>query len=339
MNIRFWWTTHPAQQRAPWPLYVCMILLAALSSGYSKMSAAAVTIALPIRINSAPVLIASSRGLFKKSGLDVVSQPFLLGRDALQSLLDGKAELALAAETPVMLALLGGRDISILAGIYHGRRTVAILTRNDRGINQLADLKGKSIGVTKGTNHAYFLAAMLSVSGIPGKAVRTMYSQPEAIIGNFKDGKLDAAVVFEPFLAVVEAQMGASVRKFYGEDIYAFRYLLVGRTSYVEANPNEVRRFLGAVAQANRMIRDEPLVTRRLVGEAIKENQAIMTKLWNPEEYVLSLDQALLLTLEDQSRWALEEGLVKSRPMPDFLQSIKYQHLEAVLPSAVKLRR
>lgn len=69
----------------------CALLLCLFWVGLATpvKATAAVTIALPMRINSAAVFIADSRGLFKKAGVDLVSQPFMLGRDALQSLLDG----------------------------------------------------------------------------------------------------------------------------------------------------------------------------------------------------------------------------------------------------------
>ncbi len=76
---------------------------------------APVTIAVPQMINSAPMLVAVQQGLFKETGVNVVSQPFVIGRDALQSVLDGKADLALVADTPVMFATLAGADVSILA--------------------------------------------------------------------------------------------------------------------------------------------------------------------------------------------------------------------------------
>ncbi len=52
-------------------------------------------------ISFALVLIAADAGYFREAGLDVVFQTHTSGRDALAAALDGKADLATAAETPL----------------------------------------------------------------------------------------------------------------------------------------------------------------------------------------------------------------------------------------------
>ena len=67
-----------------------------------------VTIAVPQLLNSAPMFVANAQGLFEKAGANVVNQPVLIGLDALKSMLAGKADLALVADTPVVSATLAG---------------------------------------------------------------------------------------------------------------------------------------------------------------------------------------------------------------------------------------
>ncbi len=294
-----------------------------------------VTIAVPMQINSALMLVASGQGLFLKAGVDVVSQPFELGKDALNSMLEGKADLAVVADTPFVFALLGGADIAMLAGISQARRALAIVARSDRGINKIQDLHGKSLGVTMGTNLPYFLDAMLQANGVPGDKVNLTDLRMDAGISAFKDGRIDAAVVYQPYLAKLQAEMGKHIKVFYGEDVYAFRFILVGKPSYIDSHPQEVQRVLIALIAANRVIRDHPVEARLAVGEALKINDATMAQLFEPEDYSVSLDQAMLLALDDQTRWAMQKGLVAPRPMPNYLKFMKYQDLEAVLPTAV----
>ena len=296
-----------------------------------------VTIAVPTQINSALVHVASGQGLFLKAGVDVVNQPFELGKDALKSMLDGKADLAVVADTPVMFALLGGADIAMLAGISQVRRALAIVARSDGGIKQIQDLRGKSVGVTMGTNMPYFLDAMLQAHGVPGDKVNVTDLRTDALISAFKAGQIDAVVVFQPFLAELEAEMGERIKVFHGEDVYAFRFMLVGKPSYIDRHPQEVRRVLSALIAANQAILANPVAARHAVGKASGIDDATMVKLFEPEDYAVSLNQAMLLALDDQTRWAMQKGLVAPGPMPNYLNFMKYQHLEAVLPTAVTI--
>ncbi len=327
---------------------IVLLLLAALAVGVvtflalrssvtSTVAVPKVSIAVPMQINSALMLVASGQGLFLKAGVDVASQPFDLGKDALKSVLDGKADLAVVADTPIMFALLGGADIAMLAGISQSRRALGIVAHRDRGIKQIQDLKGKSIGVTKGTNQTYFLDAMLQVHGIPSDKVTETDLRTDAGISAFKDGRIDAVVVYQPFLAKLEAEMGDRIKVFYGEDVYAFRFMLVGKPSYIDSHPQEVRGVLRALIAANQVIRANPIEARRSVGDALKIDDAIMVQLFEPEDYAVSLDEAMLLAMDDETRWAMKKGLVESRPMPNYLNFMKYQDLEAVLPTAVTI--
>lgn len=296
-----------------------------------------VTIAVPTQISSALVHVASGQGLFLKAGVDVVSQPFELGKDALKAVLDGKADLAVVADTPVMFALLGGDDIAMLAGISQGRRALAIVAHPDRGINQIKDLRGKSVGLTMGTNLTYFLDAMLQVQGVPSDQVNLVDLRTDAAISAFRESRIDAAVVYQPFLARLEAEMGDRIKVFYGEDVYAYRFFLVGKPSYIDGHPEVVHRVLSALIAANQAMLADPVEARRVVGHAVKIDDATMAKVFDPEDYAVSLDQAMLLALDDQSRWAMQKGLVAPVPMPNYLNAMKYKPLEAVLPAAVTI--
>jgi ABC-type nitrate/sulfonate/bicarbonate transport system substrate-binding protein len=296
-----------------------------------------VVLALPTQINSAPAIVAMAQGLFKKAGVEVINQPFLLGKEALKSVLDGKADLAVVADTPFMFAVLGGKDIAMIAGISQARRALAVVTRNDRGITGIKDLLGKSVAVTKGTNLPYFFDAMLQVHGMVSTSVNQLDFKVDEGIAAFKTGKVDALVVFQPFLAQLEASMGDQIKVFYGEDVYAFRFLLVGKPAYIDSHPEEIQRILKALLAANQSIRADPSVARHAVGEVIKVSDVVMAKLFDPEDYVLSLDQAMLLALDDQTRWAMQQGLVKTTAVPNYLNFIRHTALDSVMPGAVKI--
>lgn len=298
-----------------------------------------VTIAVPMQISSAAAIVASSQGLFKNNGVEVVSLPFTLGRDALQSVLDGHADLALVADTPLMFALIGGAPITILAGVAQDRHSLAVVGRKDHGVAQLQDLQGKSVGLSLGTNLTYFLDAMLQVHGIPSESVRLVDLQTPDITKALLAGNIDAAVLYQPFLAEVEKKMGDRIGLFYGEDIYSYRFYLTGKTAYIDAHPQEIARVLSGLIAAKKSIQSDPVAARNLVADAIKVEHETIAKIFDPDAYMVSLDQAMLLTMDDQTRWAMKRGLVKAGPIPNYLNSIKYQHLEAVSPGAVTMVR
>ncbi len=59
----------------------------------------------------------------------------------------------------------------------------------------------------------------------------------------------------------------------------------------------------------------------------------------NAFSYHVSLDQTLLITLEDETRWAMKNKLTDKTAMPNYADYIHVDSLMAVKPEAVKLKR
>jgi NitT/TauT family transport system substrate-binding protein len=80
----------------------------------------------------------------------------------------------------------------------------------------------------------------------------------------------------------------------------------------------------------------KPALAREQVGKVVKAGEEIMARVFDPQDFVLELDQAMLLALDDQTRWAMKHGLVPKGAVPNYLKAIKYKNLEAVDAGAVK---
>ena len=64
-----------------------------------------------------------------------------------------------------------------------------------------------------------------------------------------------------------------------------------------------------------------------------------LRELWAPETFIVTLDQSLVLALEDESRWAMKNGLVGGTKVPNYLNFIYFDGLESVKPKAVRILR
>ncbi|MGO9614513.1 MAG: nitrate ABC transporter substrate-binding protein, partial [Dissulfurispiraceae bacterium] len=76
-----------------------------------------------------------------------------------------------------------------------------------------------------------------------------------------------------------------------------------------------------------------------LVAEFTKVDKVTIDEIWEIVTPVVRLDQALLVDLEDQTRWVLKNNLAKRSDMPNYLDFIYVDGLQAVKPEAVRLVR
>ena len=113
---------------------------------------------------STSLYVANEKGFFKDEGLDVSFQVYPSGHLALADMLDDKSDLATATETPIARAALNGRPVAVAATIAEISRGIELIARKERGIARVEDLKGKTVGVTRGSNAEFFLHVLLTTS-------------------------------------------------------------------------------------------------------------------------------------------------------------------------------
>jgi NitT/TauT family transport system substrate-binding protein len=64
-----------------------------------------------------------------------------------------------------------------------------------------------------------------------------------------------------------------------------------------------------------------------------------MDTVWQQNQFTLSLDQSLVLAMEDEARWMIKNNLTTERQVPNFLDYIHEDGLKAVKPELVNIIR
>ena len=113
-----------------------------------------------------------------------------------EAIASGQIDLAVHFSGPVILALDRGTKVTMLAGVHVG--CFELFAKG--GINSVADLKGKSVGVSELRSGPHvFLSAMASLVGLdPAKDINWVTSVEPKPIELFLDGKVDAFLGFPP---------------------------------------------------------------------------------------------------------------------------------------------
>jgi NitT/TauT family transport system substrate-binding protein len=298
-----------------------------------------ITIAYTTASNGILTYIAFVKGYFTEAGLDATPQPHAFGKMALNAVIEGKADLGTVADTPIMFAVMAGRKIMVLAVIQTSNRNEAIVARQDRGIVKPSDLKGKSIGIVLGTASDFFADAFLNAHGIDRKQVKIIDMKPEEMAAALGTGKVDAVSIWNPGLIQLQRELGNNGRTFYGENLYTSTFCVAAWQDFVAKNPEAIKKVLRALIKAEAFVQQHHEESRRLVAEFIKTDKAYLDEIWGLYDYRVILDQALLVNLEDQTRWAMKYRLTASKDMPNYLDFIYVDGLRAVKPEAVKIIR
>ncbi len=298
-----------------------------------------ITIAYSATPESALAQVAQVQGYYLQEGLDAVSQMYPYGKIALQAVIEGKADFATVAETPVMFAIMRGEKISIIATIVTSRKNNVIIARRDKGIFAPRDLKGRKIAATFGTISEFFMDAFLVTQGISRKDMKVINLGPEEQREAITRGDVDAISTFIPFTFDVQKQLGDAGITFHNEEIYMQTFNIVATQEYVRMNPRKVKKMLEALVKAEEFVRTHQEEAKKIVANFSRLDMAIINGVWADENFEVTLDQSLLLAMEDESQWAIKSRLIGQTRMPNYLEFIYRDGLESVKPKAVRILR
>ncbi|KKK51926.1 hypothetical protein LCGC14_3110050, partial [marine sediment metagenome] len=103
---------------------------------------------------------------FEEEGIDLEIKQFGSGKASFLAMLKGESvDISAVADTPIVFSSFNREDFQILAGMYTSYDD-KVIARKDKGINSIADLQGKKVGLTKGTNAQFVLDLLLNYKGI-----------------------------------------------------------------------------------------------------------------------------------------------------------------------------
>lgn len=196
-----------------------------------------ITIAYSTAPNALLMAIALAKGYFSEEGLDATSQPHPFGKPALQAVIEGKADIATAGDTPIVFAVMEGRKITTLAAIQISNRDNAIVANRERGIARPSDLKGKTIGLTLGTTGHFFADSFLLMQGIDEKQVKIINLKPDEMAEALDTGKVDAVSTWNPALMQAKKKLGSKGIIFFDESIATEIFCVAAGQEYVKKIP------------------------------------------------------------------------------------------------------
>lgn len=285
------------------------------------------------------VQVAQANGFFVDERLEVTTRRYPYGKIALQEVLAGRADFATAAETPVMFAIMGGEKIAIVATIMTSTMGHAVVARKARGIGTVADLKGKKIAATTGTTSQFFLENLLLAYGVSRSEVEIVDVKAEAIPEVLSRGGVDAIAAFAPYTILAQKKLGAEAIVFKNADVYRYTFNIVAKQEFIRKNPATVERLLRALVRSEDFVRQNPAAAQKIVGDFIGLGTDLFHNIWYDQTYAVTLDQPLVLALEDESRWAVKNRLTAAATMPNYLNYIYLDGLRSVKPDAVRILR
>jgi NitT/TauT family transport system substrate-binding protein len=284
--------------------------------------------------------IAQDQNFFGENGLHVTPRRYDTGVSSLDGMLNGEADLAVGTnEFPLVGRALQQAEIRTIGSIARSE-FIYLVGRRDRGIQQAADLKGKRVGTTFRTIAHFFLGRFLELNGMNMDDITLVeVKTPEEWVNAVVNGDIDAVITAQPHANAARDRLGANAIVWSVQSQQPLQTQVISTNQWIKEHPDLVIRFLRSLALAEEYAILHPAEAKEIVREQISVEAAYMDTVWSQNQFLLSLDQALIVAMEDEARWMIENGLTAEKQVPDFLDYIYLDGLQAVKPEAVNIIR
>jgi NitT/TauT family transport system substrate-binding protein len=242
---------------------------------------AATKAAVPLRvayssISGAGVVtwLAVDKGLFAKNNLDV-ELIYVAGSQAMQSLLSGTTPIGIQGIEPVFRVNAHGSDTVMILGMVT-KPPFSIVVRPE--IKDYRELKGKPMGITRyGSATDMLLRLSLEKWGFkPEVDVPILQMGGVPIFAGMQSRKIVGGPLSLPTLARAR-QEGYRELADVAELVPEYQVAgVVTRRAYIKQNPEVVRGFVKAIAEAMVLFRYDPESVAKVMKERLKINDPLV---------------------------------------------------------------
>ena len=282
------------------------------------------------------VYVAEDQGFFEENGLEVTIKDYESGKAAADSLLDGEADICTSADFVFVSNSFDHADLRVF-GTVATAEVKELVARKDKGITTIDDLIGKKIGVTKKSGGEFALGRFLIFNALSYEDVELVDLKPNEIVEAVLNGDIDAGFTWDPNVYYIKKGLGDNAISWPGEQ--DFYFVLLTKEDWIENNPAAAERFIKSVLEAEDYIKDNSEEAKEFVKNRFDYESDYIDYSWPKQEFAVILEQAMLITFEDQARWRIKQGLTDATEVPNYLYYIYMDALEKVKPEAVKIIR
>jgi NitT/TauT family transport system substrate-binding protein len=313
-----WYLQNPAQKNSGPP---DPITIGILPSEYSTL-----------------IWIADDQRFFSRNGLNVTLKDYSTGASSLNALSTHEVNFSLSSEYAFITQVFLGADIRQIVTIDKAENEY-LIGRKDKGISNISDLKGKKIGVLRNGAAEFYLGRYLNLHGINLDEVTIVNEQFAQSVISMNDGTIDATLLPEPHANIIQNNLGDNAVSWPAQSGQMLFMTISCTRDTINKNPELITRLLRSLYQAEQFALAHPNEAKAIVEKKMKYDPAYMEKIWPEHRFTLSLDQSLILAMEDETRWMMKNNLTDKNVMPNYLEYIYTDGLRTVNPASANIIR
>ncbi|MEG3311353.1 ABC transporter substrate-binding protein [Streptococcus sp. SS-4456] len=197
------------------------------------------------------IIAGVNSGIFEEEGLDVKLVEFADGPTIIAAMESGTIDIGNIGPGAHKLPIEGRAEVISFSQLGNADEVIG---RTDKGVNSLADLKGKKIASASGTSAETILRLALAEAGLAETDVEIVDMDASAIVTAMISGSIDAAATWSPNTTAIKDELGDKAVSLANNVRYAKEFPSIASYAttpgYSEKNSGKVAKFLKGLYRA-----------------------------------------------------------------------------------------
>ncbi|WP_288408035.1 sulfonate ABC transporter substrate-binding protein [Acinetobacter soli] len=190
----------------------------------------------------------------KAQGIQVKWVEFPAGPQLLEGLNVGSVVFGESGEAPPIFAQAASPDLVYVANQPAAPNAEALIVQKNSPIQSIQDLKGKRVALNKGSNVHYLLLKLLEKNQLTLQDIQVVYLPPADARAAFEKGAVDAWVIWDPFFAAAEQQIGARALAT-GQNLVSNHQFYLADRKFAEQHPEVLKTVVQQLNQTTEWVK------------------------------------------------------------------------------------
>jgi NitT/TauT family transport system substrate-binding protein len=244
------------------------------------------TIATGVDPSFAPYYVAREGGFFQRNGLDVTVNTGPSGSAMIAFLVGNQINSAYGAEQAGVSAHLVDPNVVAVAEGTALLRWISVLGRN---VENMEALKGKRVGVARGTGSETFWLSVVSKLNLNPADYTIVNVEAPEMVAALERGNIDAFAVWEPWPTRAMRAIPNTKILLSNDQIQIVRNFVYMNKGWAEANQDATQRFMRSLIQAQEFIASNGTEAAAQTARFLRQDRAFIAELMTKVEYKMNL--------------------------------------------------
>jgi NitT/TauT family transport system substrate-binding protein len=148
-------------------------------------------------------------------------------------------------------------------------------------------------------------------------------------------GEVDAGVILARQYPKIKTELASNAVIWPLQKDDEHFYILASRRNLIEKRPETVERFLRAIHVAETFYNKNPTLAVDTISKVSNIRREMLEISLPLMRYELALPMALLIAMEDECRWLIDNRMTDRTKVPNFLDFFNFDGLASVHPDSI----